>query len=423
MLLLFTTPFIMSSKKSEEEPSALEILQAMEEEKQRVREMELVQATQAWKAQQKKDFHEEQGRLKKKEKQWKKTEQKRVDRALWYAAKTGILSQVASLIIDHGAVDGAYRSGDNWSASEVAEHEGYDHIVEWFELGERSARTYKRASRKEQEELDEELYQSVRDSNFEETKALLFEGARPDGHQNFWGLTSLHKATLRKKKGGIPTMQLLIEAGADVNAVDRKDGSTPLHKAAKKGYATKIEWLLLHGANINAQNYNLESALFCATDHGHVLTVRLLVNHGADIKIQNRTTRDACQLAKIRDSIDHNEIVKFLNHVPWNVAETRADRKMIFEKAMKQAEKYLNDIKEMKRLKRHQKNYGGTLEIEDMEEMPEEEVGNGDLPKRKKKKKKVKQRMTRVEILGRETIEEAKNQSRNSFTAKQIARM
>ena len=31
--------------------------------------------------------------------------------------------------------------------------------------------------------------------------------------------------------------------------------------------------------------------------------------------------------------------------------------------------------------------------------------------------------MTRVEILGRETIEEAKNQSRNSFTAKQIARM
>ena len=64
--------------------------------------------------------------------------------------KTQTYEDVASLIIDHGAVDGAYRSGDNWSASEVAEHEGYDHIVEWFELGERSARTYKRASRKEQ---------------------------------------------------------------------------------------------------------------------------------------------------------------------------------------------------------------------------------------------------------------------------------
>ena len=347
----------MPKKKGvEEEPSALEILQAEEEEKQRVREIELERATRSWLDQQKNDLLEEQRRLKKKEKEWKAAKQNRVNKESWDAAKVGLLPRIEALIIDHGAIDGAFRGGDNWSAKEVAEHEGFTHIVEWFELGERSARTFKRASRKEQEELDEELYQACRDSDFDQTKELLFEGARPDGHRNFWGLTALHKATLRKRKGGLPTMQLLLEAGADVNAVDRKDGSTALHKAAGKGYSTKVEWLLLHGAAINSQDYNLETALHRATDHGHVDTVRLLVNHGIDIKIKNRTQRDAANIAVARDSKQHSAIVTFLDHVPWNVAETRADRHMIFEKAMKEAEKALSDKKEEKKKLRATEN-------------------------------------------------------------------
>ena len=353
-VLTHTTHCIqMFAKKEQKGPSLLEILQEAEEGKQKMREVELNFAKQRWIDQQVQDLVNEKARLKKSAKKWRIKEQKRVDKALWHAARIGVLSQVESLVIDGGAIDGAYRDGDNWSASEVAEEEGFTHIVEWFELGKRSARTAKRWARSEQKELDEELYQACRDSNFEEANVLIAEGAFPDGHQNFWGVTALHKSTLRKKKGGIPTMQLLLQAGANVNQVDGKDGSTCLHKAAEKGWATKVEWLLLHGANINALDHKFETALHRATDHGYTTTVKLLVNHGADIKIKNRTQRDAANIATVRQ---HTDIVDFLTGVPWNIAETRADRRLIFQQAMKEAEKVLSDKKEEKRLARAETN-------------------------------------------------------------------
>ena len=336
-------------KKEEEGPSALEILQEAELEKQKIREIELEQATQIWTDQQKNDLIEERRRLKKRAKEWKEQEQKRVDMELWYAAKQGVLSKVASLILEGGAVDGSFRGGDNWSASEVAAHEGFTHIVEWFELGEKSARTLKRHHCKNQAELDEELYQACRDSNFEQVQELLAEGARPDGHKNFWGLTALHKSTTRKRKGGLPTMQLLLDAGANVNQIDGKDGSTPLHKAAERGLSKKVEWLLVHGADINLQDHAGETALHCATDHGHVKTVKLLVNHGADLKIKNRAQRDASNIGVIRK---HHKIIEFLDGVPWNIAETKADRRLIFKKAMEEVERSLNERKEKKRQSR-----------------------------------------------------------------------
>ena len=338
-----------SSNKPEEEPSALELLLEAENEKEEIRRLELKAAKKRWIDQQKQDFLAEKKRLKKAAKEWKALEQKRVDRELWFAAKEGTLPKVESLVINGGAVDGAFRGGDNWSASEVAEEEGFTHIVEWFELGQRSARTAQRWARKEQKELDEELFQACRASDFEQVKVLLAEGAFPDGHQNFWGQTALHKATLRKKKGGIPTMQLLLQAGANVNQIDRKDGSTSLHKAAERGLAKKVEWLLLHGAAINALDHHLETALHRATDQGYIETVKLLINHGADIKIKNSTQRDAANIAQIRD---YRDIVQFLSHVPWNIAETRANRKLIFQKAMQEAEKALSDKNEEKRKKR-----------------------------------------------------------------------
>ena len=91
----------------------MEILQEAELEKQKIREIELEQATQIWTDQQKNDLIEERRRLKKRAKEWKEQEQKRVDMELWYAAKQGVLSKVASLILEGGAVDGSFRGGDN----------------------------------------------------------------------------------------------------------------------------------------------------------------------------------------------------------------------------------------------------------------------------------------------------------------------
>jgi Ran GTPase-activating protein (RanGAP) involved in mRNA processing and transport len=52
--------------------------------------------------------------------------------------------------------------------------------------------------------------------------------------------------------GNLPIIQLLLEHGADASAVF--EGTTPLHFAAKLGYSGVTEFLLSHGANLEARD-------------------------------------------------------------------------------------------------------------------------------------------------------------------------
>lgn len=55
-------------------------------------------------------------------------------------------------------------------------------------------------------------------------------------------------------------IEMLINAGANINAVDN-DKDTALHIAAIKGAVSSVKELLLHGANIKAEN-NAEKTPF-----------------------------------------------------------------------------------------------------------------------------------------------------------------
>ncbi|OQR82320.1 ankyrin repeat protein [Achlya hypogyna] len=66
------------------------------------------------------------------------------------------------------------------------------------------------------------------------------------------GTTPLHEAA---KNGHLEVCQALISAGADMNARN-KDGSTPLHKAAKNGHLDVVKELLAAGANPQLVNKN-----------------------------------------------------------------------------------------------------------------------------------------------------------------------
>ncbi len=63
---------------------------------------------------------------------------------------------------------------------------------------------------------------------------------------NWLGITLLHRCAA---KGEIAVAQVLLEYGADINALETEWSSTPLGWAAREGKQEMVEWLLTKGAN------------------------------------------------------------------------------------------------------------------------------------------------------------------------------
>ena len=78
---------------------------------------------------------------------------------------------------------------------------------------------------------------------------------------------------------------LLMERGADINAVD-KHGCTLLHSAASHGNEPVMSLLLEHGADVNTRNVFGFTPLLCAREAS---IVKLLVKRGgADINVVDK---------------------------------------------------------------------------------------------------------------------------------------
>ncbi|KAJ7205719.1 ankyrin repeat-containing domain protein [Mycena pura] len=73
--------------------------------------------------------------------------------------------------------------------------------------------------------------------------------------------------------------EILIEHGADVNAVGSESGNSALHAAVMKGHMAIIEILLEHGADVVRDG----SALQAASAMGHREIVEILIAHGANV--------------------------------------------------------------------------------------------------------------------------------------------
>jgi ankyrin repeat protein len=89
-------------------------------------------------------------------------------------------------------------------------------------------------------------------------------------------------------------VRLLVEAGADVNARDRR-GNTPLHVSA---FTDADEELLKLGADVNARNDDGETPIFTTVDDD---AIPLFVRHGADLTIRNKQGQTVMEAAKTRD--------------------------------------------------------------------------------------------------------------------------
>ena len=84
------------------------------------------------------------------------------------------------------------------------------------------------------------------------------------------------------------TVEILIKAGADVNATysDKTGATTPLAEVAKRGTPRILNMLIEAGADVNfGREYNFP--LFAAVCHGKVESIKLLIQKGADVNKRN----------------------------------------------------------------------------------------------------------------------------------------
>ncbi|SCO16926.1 related to ankyrin [Fusarium fujikuroi] len=77
-------------------------------------------------------------------------------------------------------------------------------------------------------------------------------------------------------------IQLLLQSGADVNAIDEL-GHTPLYMASYYGFTDTVEILIKNGAYIDIKSASGETPLHCGSRQGHFAATQLLLQNGADM--------------------------------------------------------------------------------------------------------------------------------------------
>ena len=114
------------------------------------------------------------------------------------------------------------------------------------------------------------------------TRQLLSHGLDPN-LPDWQRRTPLHdlSAGIRHVEDAPELMQLFIDHGADINAIDEEDRSTPLGIAAREGRTEAVDLLLSNGADPNAAGANWATPLAWAELRGHENISAMLRAHGA----------------------------------------------------------------------------------------------------------------------------------------------
>jgi ankyrin repeat protein len=124
------------------------------------------------------------------------------------------------------------------------------------------------------------LLWAVRQDRLEMLNLLIGAGANVKA-ANRLGVTPLSLACIN---GNAATIEALLKAGADANAVLSEPGETPLMMAARTGNSDAVKVLLDHGADVNAkESSNGQTALMWAAAEGHSAVIKMLIERGADV--------------------------------------------------------------------------------------------------------------------------------------------
>jgi ankyrin repeat protein len=96
------------------------------------------------------------------------------------------------------------------------------------------------------------------------------------------------------KKGDVVTLKSLLAGDKSLLEARDSDGSTPLHCATWKGHQNVVAALLEAGADVNAVNQNEHygtTPLHAAAHANQAAIAKLLLDHGADTKAKDMEGR------------------------------------------------------------------------------------------------------------------------------------
>jgi serine/threonine-protein phosphatase 6 regulatory ankyrin repeat subunit A len=189
------------------------------------------------------------------------------------------------------------------------------------------------------------LINAVISGNIDRCKKLIDAGAFVSAKlHEYENRTPLHWAAYYDRT---VIAKLLIDAGADVDALD-KNRWTPLHQAATSGVENVVKLLIDAGAKLDIKNNNSDTALLCAVIDNNPGVVKLLIDAGADVTLDGENGWSPLHWAVLEG---HTHIVKLLidkniginkidinNRTPLYVAIIRGKR-------AKNAGKYVNIAK------------------------------------------------------------------------------
>ena len=119
-------------------------------------------------------------------------------------------------------------------------------------------------------------------------RALLRDGADVNGGQPDGVSCGETPLMIAAEMGNLQCMDILIEAGADVNS-KAQGGHTALNVAVWRNNVESVNKLVCAGADVNSVNLYGRTALFHAARHGYHKCVKSLIDGGADVNIVDHT--------------------------------------------------------------------------------------------------------------------------------------
>jgi ankyrin repeat protein len=160
-------------------------------------------------------------------------------------------------------------------------------------------------------ELEDEFGKAFKDGNVSKVREFL-ETYDDAVEVILGGMKVLH---LTVERGHVDIVKLLIQNGADVNAVD-SEKCTSLHHVASTGHVTIAKLLIQSGADVNAlmngDYFNSEqnfTALHIASKYGHVGVAKVLIQNGADVNAMGLYNETSIHIAAENRHVD---VVKLL---------------------------------------------------------------------------------------------------------------